>query len=204
MRIAVVLALCAVGALAAFQLLRPSSDDEPSRPPLRAVAFDPSALRAALAARADALRAAQAVGGGRLDELLAQDPLDLAIPQVTQQGVTLRDVAVRRRGGEAAAEATVDLAQLAAVAPVEVSDLDYDAGASRPGELVVRGEAEAFGVSVPVTVRVVVRDGALVAEPDGVPVGDTVLFDDPRVRITGLRGTEVDGGLRIRVTADVG
>jgi len=202
-RIAVVLALCAAGIVAAFLLLRPG-DEPPPLPPVAAVTFDTTGLERELAARAQALRTAQAVGGGELEPLLAQDPLDLSIPEVTRQGVTLRDVAVRRDGGEAAGEATVDVAQLAAAAPVDVDDLRYDAQASRPGALVFRGRASALGVSLPVSVRLAVRDGALVAEPEGVPVGTTVLFDDPRVRITGLRATEVDDGVRVRVTAAVG
>ncbi|HWV87280.1 MAG TPA: hypothetical protein VNZ62_17650 [Capillimicrobium sp.] len=201
--IAIVAALCVAGVVAAFLLLRPA-DDPPPLPPVAAVAFDTGGLEQALAGRAQELRAREAVGTGELDALLAQDPLDLAIPEVSQAGVTLNDVAVRRQGAEAAAEATVDVAQIAAAAPVDVDDLRYDAGASRPGELVFRGEAGAFGVSLPVSVRVVVRDGALVAEPEGVPVGTTVLFDDPRVRVTGVRATELgDGRLRLRVTASV-
>jgi len=203
LRVALVAALCVAGGVVAFLLLRPS-DDPPPLPPVAAVSFDTAGLEQALAGRAQELRAREAVGTGELDALLAQDPLDLTIPEVTRQGVTLSDVAVRRRGPEGAAEATVDVAQIAAAAPVDVDDLRYDAGASRPGELVFRGRAGAFGVSLPVSVRVVVRDGALVAEPEGVPVGTTVLFDDPRVRITGIRATEVDDGLlRLRITATV-
>ncbi len=207
LRIAAVAALCAVGAVAAVLLLRPG-DGGGSLPPVATVAFDAGRLERALAEQAQRLRALAAVAGAAadgpaaLDALLAQDPVDLSIPEVSRAGVTLRDVAVRRRGSEAAAEATVDVAQIAAAAPVDVRDLRYDAAASRPGALVFTGEAGAFGVTLPVRVRVVVRDGAVVAEPEGVPVGDTVVFDDPRVRVTGLRATETAGGLlRLRATA---
>ncbi len=203
MRIVAVLALCAVGAVAAFLLLRPSDDAAPL-PAVRSVTFDAAPLSDALAARERLLRAEQSVGTGELDALLTQDPLDLSLDEVSRGGLTLHDVAVRRRGSEAAAEATVDPAQLATLAPVEVRDLRYDEAASRPGSLVARGTAKAFGLSVPVTVRVTVQDGAVVAEPEGLPVGRTVLFDDPRIRVTGLRVTPADGGrLRARVVAEV-
>jgi hypothetical protein len=56
---------------------------------------------------------------------------------------------------------------------------------------------------VPVTVKVVIRDGALVASPEGLPIDDIVVFDDPRIRVRGIRADPVDGGVRVRVVADV-
>lgn len=205
MKIAAVLGLCVAGLVVAALLLWPR-DDAPPLPAVTSVRLDASPLDRALDGQVERLRGRQvtdAVAGGRFDELLAQDPVDLSIPEVTEQGVTLRDVAVRRRGGEAAVEATVDPAQLAALAPAEVSDLEFDADASGPNELVVHGQASALGFDVPVTVRVVIRDGALVAVPEGLPIDDVVVFDDPRVRVRGIRADEVQGGIRVRVVADV-
>jgi hypothetical protein len=202
LRIAAVLSLCVAGVVAAALLLWPRSDP----PPLPAVAdvrFDAADLDRALDTQAQRLRAAQAVASGRLDELLAQDPVDLRIPEITEQGVTARDVAVRRHGSGAALEATVDPADLEQFAPGSVSDLAFDPDASRPGELVIHGKASALGFDVPVTVKVVVRDGALVAVPDGLPIDDVVLFSDPRIRVRGVRADPVDGGVRVRVVADV-
>ena len=57
---------------------------------------------------------------------------------------------------------------------------------------------------MPVTVGVVARDGALVAVPEGLPLDDIVLFDDPRVRVRGIRATEAAGdAVRVRVLAAV-
>jgi hypothetical protein len=167
------------------------------------VQFSARPLDRALDAQLERLRAAQAVATGRLDELLEQDPIDLHIPEITEQGVTARDIAVRRHGSEAAIEATVDPEQLAALAPASVKDLAFDPGASKPGELVVHGKASALGFDVPVTVKVVIRDGALVASPEGLPIDDIVVFDDPRIRVRGIRADPVDGGVRVRVVADV-
>jgi hypothetical protein len=203
-RIVTVLALCAIGAIVAFFLLRPSSGPPPL-PPVAAVTFDSAPLQSALTQQADQLKAVDAVGSGQLDELLAQDPLELAIPTVTADGITATDVAVRRRGSEAAVEATVELAQLAKLAPVEVTDLKLDADASRTREIVVDGKAKALGFSVSVSVRVyATADGAVIAEPQGLPVGSTTLFSDPRVKVLGLKATPLpDGKMRVRATATV-
>jgi hypothetical protein len=204
LRIVTVLALCAIGAVAAFFLLRPSHD-APALPPVAAVSFDSARLQAALTARADELKAVDAVGSGQLDELLAQDPLNLVIPTLTADGITATDVAVRRHGTQAAVEATVELAQLAKLSPVEVSDLKLDADASRTSEIVVDGKAKALGFSVSVSVRVhATPDGAVVAEPQGLPVGAMTLFSDPRVKVLGLRATPLpDGRVRVRATATI-
>jgi hypothetical protein len=203
LKIAAVLGLCAVGAVVAALLLWPRGDDGPPVPAVADVQFSARPLDRALDAQLERLRAAQAVATGRLDELLEQDPIDLHIPEITEQGVTARDIAVRRHGSEAAIEATVDPEQLAALAPASVKDLAFDPGASKPGELVVHGKASALGFDVPVTVKVVIRDGALVASPEGLPIDDIVVFDDPRIRVRGIRADPVDGGVRVRVVADV-
>jgi hypothetical protein len=203
LKIAAVLGLCVVGAVVAVLLLWPRGDDATALPPVAAVRFSTTSLERALGDQADQLRATEAVSTGQLDELLAQDPLDLRIPQITELGVTARDVAVRRHGSEAALEATVDPAQLATFAPGSVEDLEFDPDASGPNELVIHGKASALGFDVPVTVKVVVRDGALVAVPEGLPIDDIVVFDDPRIRIRGISAEPVDGGVHVRVVADV-
>ncbi len=69
----------------------------------------------------------------------------------------------------------------------------------------VHGKASALGFDVPVTVKVVIRDGALVAVPEGLPIDDIVLFDDPRIRVRGIRADPVagSGDLRVRIVADI-
>jgi hypothetical protein len=203
LKIAAVLGLCVVGAVVAAILLWPRGDDAPALPPVSGVRFSATDLDRALGGQAERLRATQAVASGQLDELLAQDPIDLRIPEITEQGITARDVTVRRQGSEAALEATVDPEQLAAFAPGSVKDLEFDPDASQPGELVIHGTASALGFDVPVTVKLVIRDGALVAVPDGLPIDDIVVFDDPRIRVRGIRADPVDGGVRVRVVADV-
>lgn len=205
--LALALVLVAVGAAAVAWVL--GGFDGDTGAPSRAIVpmtLDASMPDAVLERRAATLEAAAAaVGSGELDGLLAQDPLTLDLGEVSRDGVTLRDVSVRRTGPDAAGEATVDPEQLAAFAPGDV-DLAYDAEASADagGAIVLSGSADALGFDLPVSVRVAAVDGAVVAQPDGLPIGETVLFDDPRVRVTALSGEPLDDGLlRVRAEATV-
>jgi hypothetical protein len=198
-----VLAALAVAA-AVVILLRAGQSDATPPERIAAVRVTVAPVAEALRRQAADLRAAEAVGSGQLDALLAQDPLDLRIPQITQQGVTLRDVVVARRGTTASGEATVDLGQLGALAPTELSNLRYDAGASGTDGVVVKADAEGpLGVSLPVTIRDNARHGRVVAIPEGLPIGDQVLFDDPRVRVQRVSARPAGAGLRIRAEATV-
>lgn len=156
-------------------------------PPLRAlecVAIDARPFAGLLRRRADEL----ALFAGDLDELvrrvLGSDPFVRRAAEVTRDGIRLRDVVVRRRGEELAAEATVDPAALAGIAPEGVT-LRL-AGRTSDGQILLEGRADAFGVGVPVSVRVTAEQGTVVAVPQGLPVGRTTLFSDPRVLVDGL------------------
>jgi hypothetical protein len=182
-----------LGATAVAVLLAGCGDHAPRRQ------LEPVRLDSTLVA--EALTKQVAASSGELGALLARDPIDLRLERVTRQGMTLRDVAIRRRGREAAGEATVDPAQVAAVAPVDV-DLRHDPGA--PGEgIVFRGTASVLGIPVAVTVRVLAQDGAVVAIPEGLPIGRTVLFSDPRVVVRSVSARPVPGGLRVRAEATI-
>ena len=195
---------CAVALLA---LAGCGGGDEPPAV-VEPVRLDSAVVTDALGKQAEALRAAEAAtaaaASGELDGLLAPDPLDLSLPEVSRGGVTLHEVTVRRRGPDAVGEATVDLDQLAAFAPEGV-ELRYDAEASvdAGGAIVLSGSARAFGLTVPVTVRVAAEDGAVVAIPEGLPIGRQVLFADPRVHVRRVAAREVPGGLRVRAEATI-
>lgn len=161
--------------------------------------LDSAGILALLDQEIEALRALAAAETGDVEALLTRDPLDLHIPEVTRDGLTLHDVAVRRTGGAATAEATVDPAQLDVLAPAGMSDLRYDAEASRAGGVVLRGTASGFGLSLPVTVRLSAEGGTVVAVPEGLPIGRQTLFADPRIRVDRLSATESAGGLRVRI-----
>ena len=134
--------VAALAIAAALVIVLSAGDGDTPRAGVRTVAVQVDPLAGALRRQADALRAAQAVSSGRLDTLLARDPLDLRVPQITQEGITLRDVVVTRRGTTASGEATVDLQQLGALAPADISNLRYDAGASGTDGVVVKADAD--------------------------------------------------------------
>jgi len=167
-------------------------------PPPRAL----DALRLARPPLADALAKQEAiarVAGGDLGPLLAKlrTTPTLSFPSVTRKGVTLRDVAVRRRGNRVAGEATVAEADLSHLAPAGVS-LHYVPGPG-PG-IALKGSATFLGASVPVSARVLAENGAVVAEPQNLPVGRTVLFSDPRVHVDGVAARPL-GAADVRVRA---
>jgi hypothetical protein len=149
---------------------------------------------------ADALGKQAAVArlaGGELGPLLdrLKTRPTLSFPSITRAGVTLRDVAVRRRGDRVAGEATVSEQELSEYAPGGVK-LRYAEGG--PG-ITFKGSQRVLGVAVDVIVHVVAEGGAVVAEPEGLPVGRTVLFDDPRVHVDGVAARQLAGGdLRVR------
>jgi len=195
-------AVAAVAIVAALLIaLRPG--DEP-RERVATVQLEARGIAGALARQAEALRTADAVTSGRLDLLLSRDPLDLRFPQISQAGVTLRDVVITRRGATASAEATVDPQQLTSLAPADISNVRYDAAASGTDGIVVRADADGpLGLSLPVTVRVTARDGSVVAIPEGLPLDDQTLFSDGRIKVQRLTARPVDGGLRVRAEATV-
>jgi hypothetical protein len=207
LKIAAVLGLCVVGAVVAALLLWPR--DHTPDPPLPAVAsvqFDTTGLDRALGDQAASLRSGavtDALNGGNVDALLAQDPLDVSLDELSVQGVTLRDVQIHRAGQSATASALVRPADLEQAAPVDVSDLEWDAGASGPGELVFHAKASALGFDVPVTLKIRIDGGRLVASPEGLPLDDIVLFDDPRVRVTSIEAGQEGDQLRVRVGATI-
>jgi hypothetical protein len=140
--------------------------------------------------------------GALIDRLRTDEHFALQQPEISRDGITVRDVRVRRAGERFAAEGTADPRQLAQFAPDGV-DLKYDPAAGGPG-IVLKGRASLSVLSVPVTVRILPRDGAVVAEAEGLPVGDVTLFADPRLRVDGLAARPLPGGLiRGRVVGSV-
>ena len=122
------------------------------------------------------------------------------MPEVRRGDITLRDVVVHKDGSRAVAEATVEEREIAEYLP-RGTTLRYDPKAGGAG-IVFRGSAGVLGVSVPVSARVLAQDGAVVVVPEGLPVGRTTLFDDPRVRVQRVSARPAPGGLRVRVEGE--
>jgi hypothetical protein len=150
-------------------------------------------------ALAKAAEQAQLVGGDVgevLERACASEKLDLDLDEFTRGDVTLRDVVVRKQGAAARAEATVDEKELAEYLPRGLT-LRFDPKAGGDG-LVFVGSTSLLGVKVPVTARVLADDGAVVVIPEGLPIGRTTLFADPRIRVERLTAKRTRGGLRVR------
>jgi hypothetical protein len=181
-------------ALAAMALVTGcGGSDEPPRK-VRPVALARPPLADALGKQAAQARLAGGELGPILERLKTQPSLHF--DAITREGVTLRDVDVRRRGDRVAGEATASEAELAQYAPGGVELRVVDGG---PG-ITLKGTTKVLGVNVDVTVHVVAEDGAVVAEPENLPVGRTVLFSDPRVHVDGVTARRLPGG-NVRVRA---
>ena len=148
-----------------------------------------------------AAETARLIGGeldALLDEAAKQDRIDIHRDELRRGDVVLRDVVIHKDGRSARAEATISEDELREYLPKGV-DLRYDPAARGPG-LVFRGSASLLGASVPVAARVLPRDGAVIVEPQGLPLGTTTLFADPRLRIDRLTAREATpGALRVRL-----
>jgi hypothetical protein len=136
--------------------------------------------------------------GALIDQAQRTRRLDERIPELTRDGVTLRDVVLHKDGADAFAEATVDEDELAEYLPEGVR-LRYDPQANGGG-IVFKGSTTLLGVKVPVTARVTAEDGAVVVNPEGLPIGKTKLFSDPRLRVESISARPAaGGGLRVRI-----
>jgi len=154
-------------------------------------------LAAALGKAAEQAKLSNGDLGALLEHVRATQRLNERLPSLTRGNVTLRDVVLRKNGPKASAEATVDMAEVAEYLP-EGIDLRYDPEAGGDG-IVFRGSTSVLGVRVPVTARVLAERGAVVVSPEGLPIGRTTLFADPRVRVERLAAKPAKGGLRVRV-----
>lgn len=136
--------------------------------------------------RADAVsarvRSYDARSGDVADDLAETahvDRLDVTIERVrAADGVELRDVRVRKRDGVLSGSALLDPRRLAGALPAGVSAAIVPRA---DGAVVV----EAVVKGIPARLRVVARDGRLVARPDGLLgiFAAYTLFADPRIAI---------------------
>lgn len=182
-----VAAACAIAAVVGVSLR------EPPRPGRRVVArvVDARAPLAALTQQGYLLRFFSGDLGRLVEHVVPRDPYELRVDELVRDGVTLRSVLIRRQGEAIAAQATLDPAALASVAPAGVR-LHY--AAQDDGSVVLEGKAEKFGLSVPVSVRVEAQDGRVVAQPQGVPIDPVTLFDDPRLLVNAVSARPGAGG----------
>jgi hypothetical protein len=112
----------------------------------------------------------------------------LRVPQLPR-GLAVSDVRMEKRGPSVAASATLTQAQLEAALP---SGFRVQPTASGEGEVEVRASGGLFGLQASLNVLVRASEGALIAEPRGLPFGgiaSVTLFSDPHLKVesAGLR-----------------
>jgi hypothetical protein len=132
---------------------------------------------------------------GLLWEARTVDTLTVTAPAVVLRvaqlpaGLEVSDVRMRMHGAEVAASATMTQAQLQAALP---SGLRVQPAASGEGEIEAHASGALFGLRASLAVLVRALDGALVAEPRGLPlrgIASVTLFSDThlKVRSVGMR-----------------
>ena len=195
-RYAAPLLLIAAALVVGVVLLTTGGNDTPPRV-ISPVRMPEPPLAEALTKAAEQAKLTNGDLGALLDQAQRTEHLDERLPELTRDGVTLRDVVLHKDGADAFAEATVDAGEVAEYLPEGV-DLRYDPDAGGDG-VVFKGSTTVLGVKVPVTARVTAEDGAVIVNPEGLPIGRTTLFSDPRLRVERLSAKPAPGGLRVRV-----
>jgi hypothetical protein len=191
------LVLLAVAGAVGVALLTTAGNDAAAHRYLAPVRMVEPPLAEALGKAAEQATLTNGDVGALIDHVRRTDKLDERLPSLTRDGVTLRDVVLHKDGPSAFAEATVDLKEVAEYLPQGV-DLRYDPNAGGEG-IVFKGSTTVLGVKVPVTARAIAEDGAVVVVPEGLPIGRTTLFSDPRIHVDRVGAKPLKGGLRVRV-----
>ena len=162
--------------------------------PIARVVFVASPHERALRERAVALRALT----GPIDVLAdraQRGPFELRAPVVLRDGVLLRDVVVRAEpDSRVIVAATIPEAELAKAAPQGLT-LRYDPTDEGEG-LALVGSIGAFGLTRDITVRVVPRDGAIVAEAPA-PIGTQEVFRTDRFAFDMLEAAKRPKAVRV-------
>jgi hypothetical protein len=122
------------------------------------------------------------------------DRLDVTAASLQVGMVRLEDVVMHKRGDAVAVVGTVGEGSLRASLP---AGMELQGATVAGGSLEVRAGAEVFGARVSVQTRVMVAEGAIVVEPQGLPLGGlarVTVFSDPRLNVEGLTFAPVAGG----------
>jgi hypothetical protein len=137
---------------------------------------------------------------GQLGSQLAQTgdvgTLEASVGELDTGLLTLRNVALRKRGNDLSGTATVTQADLRSALPILDGVQPVSSG---NGALTLRGTATLLGVTATVDATVHAQNGQLVVQPN-IPFGGLAtitLFSDPHVVVQGVSASSVPGGFSL-------
>ncbi|MGI8413203.1 MAG: LmeA family phospholipid-binding protein [Solirubrobacteraceae bacterium] len=134
--------------------------------------------------------------GGVLAQTAEVGSLDASAGELDTGLLTLRDVALHKRGAELTASARVAQADVRAALPLLQS---VQPVASGDGALILRGTATLLGVSASIDATLAASQGRLVVAPD-IPFGalaTITVFANPRLYVQGVGASTVPGGFSV-------
>ncbi len=126
--------------------------------------------------------------------------LDASVAQLAAGMLTVRNAALRKRGNQLTAMATVTEADLRSALPV--LDSVQPVGSSN-GALTLQGTATVLGITTTVDATVRAQNGALIVAPD-VPFGGPAtitLFSNPAIAVEGVSAAPAPGGFTVSTQA---
>jgi hypothetical protein len=133
------------------------------------------------------------------------DRLDVTAASLQVGAVRLEDVVMHKHGAAVEMVGTVGEGTLRKALP---AGMELRGVAVEGGSLEVHAAAEVFGARISVAARVVVAEGEIVVEPQGLPLGGlarVTVFSDPRLRVEALSfaplaGQEATWRVNLRAT----
>lgn len=137
---------------------------------------------------------------GMLDDSGQAGSIDASVQELDTRLLKLRDVSLRKRGGELTGSARVTQADLQAALPVLESVQPI---ASADGRLTLRATVSVLGVGASVDLTLEAQNGALVLVPD-LPLGGLgriTVFSSRRLYVEDVGGNTVPGGFSAFVQA---
>lgn len=137
------------------------------------------------------------------DMSLRSTATDLTAASLGDNGLLLREVSLRKHGQDLNGQATLRESDLRAALP---AGLDIQPVGSVGGGVQVRVSGALFGIQTSVEGLVSAREGKLIVEPTGIPLGSLVaitLFSDPRIIVEGVSAAQQSGGYELMIQARI-
>jgi hypothetical protein len=155
--------------------------------------------------RAGELRASPAESAKLLWEGRGVSSIDMSASGAQEGPLKLRDITLRKRGGQLSAQAFASAADVSQALPAGLSVALLE---SAEGRVRVRATGGLFGVQASVQAVAEASEGKLIVHPVGFPLEGVrlTLFSDPHVYVTGVGASAVsvaggESGYRLTMSA---